>query len=210
MFWRNKVSRPIVRIALAIALTGVVAFAALALTTPTQAHCDSAKGPVATSAHQALLSDDIKLILPYVKPESEAELTAAFKQARMVRKQGNTARQLADRYFIETAVRLHRAGEGAPYTGVTNDDTPEAILTADRAMANGSVDEVNTMLDQAMRKGVEAKYHAVIEARAEAAHLNTVEAHRERVEAELMFEKFVYEMNTLASSTEELTEGHAH
>jgi hypothetical protein len=66
------------------------------------------------------------------------------------------------------------------------------------------------MLEQAMRKGVEAKYQAVVNARAEAKRLNTVEAHRERVEAELMFEKYIYELNTLASSTEALTEGHAH
>jgi hypothetical protein len=178
MFW-HKVTKPTVRIALAIALIGVVAFSALAFTTPTQAHCDSAKGPVATAASK-------------------------------VRKQGTTARQLADRYFIETAVRLHRAGEGAPFTGVTDEETPASILTADRAMASGSVTEVNTILEQAMRKGVEAKYQAVVNARAEAKRLNTVEAHRERVEAELMFEKYIYELNTLASSTEALTEGHAH
>ena len=209
MFWK-KMTKPIVRIALVIALTGVVAFSALALTTPTQAHCDSAKGPVATAAHQALISDNVKLILPYVKPDAEAELTAAFNEASKVRKQGTTARQLADRYFIDTAVRLHRAGEGAPFTGVTDEETPAAILTADRAMASGSVTEVNAMLEQAMHKGVEAKYQAVVKARAEAKRLNTVEAHRERVEAELMFEKFIYELNTLASSTVALTEGHAH
>ena len=28
------------------------------------------------------------------------------------------ARELADRYFFETLVRIHRAGEGAPYTGL--------------------------------------------------------------------------------------------
>ena len=209
MFW-NKATKPIVRIALVVAILGVAAFTALAFTTPTQAHCDSAKGPVATSAHQALISDNVNLILPYVKPEAEAELTAAFTEASKVRKQGNAARQLADRYFIETAVRLHRLGEGAPYTGVTDEETPASILTADQAMATGSLVEVNTMLEQAMHKGVEARYQAVVLAREEANRLNTVEAHRERVEAELMFEKFVYELNTLASSTAALTEGHAH
>lgn len=132
MIW-HKVTKPIVRIALAIALIGVVAFSALVLTTPTQAHCDSAKGPVATAAHQALISNNVKLILPYVKPDAEVELTAAFNEASKVRKQGPTARQLADRYFIETSVRLHRAGEGAPFTGVTNEEIPASILTADRA-----------------------------------------------------------------------------
>ena len=209
MIW-NKVTKPMYRIALIFALIGVVAGAALTITTPSQAHCDSAKGPVATAAHQALISNNIKLVLPYVKPESEVELTAAFKEAQLVRKPGGAARQMADRYFMETAVRLHRAGEGAPYTGVTNEETPPSILTADRAMVSGSTDEVNRMLSQAIRKGVEDRYQAVVKARAEANRLNTVEAHRERVEAELMFEKYVYELNTAASTTEALTEGHAH
>lgn len=209
MIW-NKVRTPIARMALAIALIGIVALTALALTTPTQAHCDSAKGPVANAAHQALISNDVKLILPYVKPESEVELTAAFKTAMQVRKPGGPARDLADRYFIETAVRLHRTGEGAAYTGVTNEETPPSILAADRAMTSGSTSEVNTLLTQAMSKGVEERYQAVVKARAEAKRLNTVEAHRERVEAELMFEKFVYGLYTTASDTAPLTEGHAH
>ena len=209
MIW-NTLSKPLYRIALAVVLIGIVAGAALTITTPSQAHCDSAKGPVATAAHQALISSDVKLILPYVKPESEAELTAAFKEALQVRKPGGTARQMADRYFIETAVRLHRAGEGAAYTGVTDEETPASILAADRAMLSGSTDEVYKMLDLAMRKGVDDRYQAVVKARAEAKRLNTVEAHRERVEAELMFEKYVYELQTSASSTKALTEGHTH
>ena len=203
-------SKRVYRMALWVALIGLVAGTALAITSPTQAHCDSEKGPVATAAHQALISDDVKLILPYVKPEAEAELTAAFKEARIVRKPGGAIRDLADRYFIETAVRLHRAGEGAPYTGVTDEATPASILTADKAMASGSMTEVNKMLEQAMRKGIEARYHSVVEAREAAKRLNTVEAHRERVEAELMFEKYVYELYTAAANTEALTEGHGH
>jgi hypothetical protein len=65
-------------------------------------------------------------------------------------------------------------------------------------------------MEQAMHKGIEARYQAVVKAREEAKHLNTVEAHRERVEAELMFEKYVYELYTMASNTEALKEGHGH
>jgi hypothetical protein len=209
MIW-NTFRKPLYRIALAIALIGVVAGGALVITTPSQAHCDSAKGPVAAAAHQALISNDVKLILPYVQPEAETELTAAFKEAVQVRKKGSAAREMADRYFIETAVRLHRTGEGAAYTGVTDAETPESILAADRSMANGSPDEAYKVLEAALDKGLEARYHAVVEARTEAKRLNTVEAHRERVEAELMFEKYVYELYTAASNTGVLTEGHGH
>ena len=103
----------------------VVIVSALAIPKPAAAHCDSEKGPAATAAHQALEKNNVKLILPYVKPDAEIELTAAFKQALEVRKAGGKALELADRYFIETAVRLHREGEGAAYTGVTDEVTPK-------------------------------------------------------------------------------------
>lgn len=209
MIW-NKERKSLYRVALAIIVIGMVVGTTLAITKPSQAHCDSEKGPVATAAHQALISNDVKLVLPYVKPESEIELTAAFKEAQLVRKSGGPARDMAERYFMETAVRLHRTGVGAAYTGVTDEETPPSILAADRAMSSGSTDEVYKILEQAMRKGVDDRYQAVVKARAEAKRLNTVEAHRERVEAELMFEKFVYELNTTAASSEALTEGHSH
>jgi hypothetical protein len=206
----NKLNKPWFRIVLALVVVAGGVAALQISATPAQAHCDSKNGPVAEAAHQALSASDVKLILPYVKPESEVELTAAFKETLAVRKTGKTARELADRYFVETAIRLHRTGEGAAYTGVTGEAVPESILLADRAMASGSTDEVYKDLEAAIHKAVEAKYGAVVEARAEATRLNTVEAHRKRVEAELMFEKFMYELTTFLSSTEALTEGHAH
>src|SRR5574339_687249 len=198
MFTLNQSKRSYVPI-LSILFIGVLV---LGLTTPRPAlaHCDSEQGPVATAAHQALEQKNVKLILPYVQPEAETELMAAFKQAVDVRKAGGSAKELADRYFIETAVRLHRAGEGASYNGVTDETTPKAILVADKAMASGSLDETYKLLDQEMKTGLQAKYEAVLHAREAAEKLGTVEAHRERVEAELIFEKYVYELFTLASA----------
>ena len=194
---------------LTVLVAGVL-IAALGTARPVQAHCDSEQGPVAAAARDALEKGDVKLILPYVKPEAENELIAAFKQSLAVRKTGGEAKKLADRYFVETAVRLHRAGEGAPYTGVTDESTPKAILIADKAMASGSLEETHTLLDQAMKNGIDEKYQAVVKARAEAEKLGTVEAHRERVEAELIFEKYVYELFTLASSELPHAEGQSH
>jgi hypothetical protein len=208
MFTKNRSVRSY--LAILSVLFVVVAAAALAIPQPAEAHCDSEQGPVAIAAHQALEKGNVKLILPYVKPEAENELVAAFKQAREVRKAGGNAQELADRYFIETAIRLHREGEGAPYMGVTDETTPKAILVADKSMATGSLDETYNLLDQAMKKGLQEKYDAVVKARAEAKELGTVEAHRERVEAELIFEKYVYELFSLASAAEPPAEGHSH
>lgn len=80
---------------------------------PALAHCDAVTGPVVTAAREALESGDVNRILPYVQPEAEAELTTAFELAMAVRTSGGAAQDLADRWFFETAVRLHRAGEGA-------------------------------------------------------------------------------------------------
>ncbi len=192
------------------ALVGVVIVAALANPQPASAHCDSEKGPVATAALQALDKNNINLVLPYVKPEAENELTAAFRQAVEVRKAGGKAKELADRYFVETSIRLHRTGEGAAYTGVTNETTPGAILIADKAMASGSLDEAYKYLDQEMQKGIQQRYQAVVKARTEAQRLGTVEAHRERVEAELTFEKYIYELWAMASGSGAQAEGHSH
>lgn len=181
---------------------------------PASAHCDSVNGPVVTAAQAALEQGDVKLVLPYVKPEAEAELTAAFQHTLEVRQLGAEAQELADHYFFETAVRLHRQGEGAAYTGLkTETDHGPALAAADEALETGSLDTVYSVLDQAIQQGVAEKYEAVQAARTLATEENTVEAQRERAEAELIFEKYVYELYTAAlgqTLPAEGDEGHSH
>jgi hypothetical protein len=166
---------------------------------PAAAHCDSVNGPVVLAAQEALETGDVKLILPYVKAGAEAELTAAFQHAREVRKLGGEAQALADRYFFETAVRLHRAGEGAAYTGLKEEtDHGPALAAAEQALETGSLEQVYGLLDQAIVEGVAQKYQAVQAAREHVGQEGTVEANRERVEAELIFEQYVYELYTAA------------
>lgn len=207
--YTQKRSKLMYLAALAVIFGGIL-LSTLAIPQSAQAYCDSEKGPVASAAHQALESGNGKLILPYVKPEAETELVASFKQAIVVRKVGGSSRELADRYFIETAIRLHRASEGAPFTGVSDESTPQAILVADKAMATGSLDETYKLLDEAIKKDLREKYEAVVKVREEAEHLGTVEAHRERVEADLIFEKYIYELSTVASAEQPAAEGHTH
>ena len=89
------------------------------------AHCDSVDGPVVAAAREALEANDVTRVQPHVKPETEAELMAAFEHTVSVRAHGGEAQDLADRYFFETAVRLHRAGEGARYTGLKEAVEPD-------------------------------------------------------------------------------------
>lgn len=101
------------------ALTALVIASGLAFgMTDARAHCDAEDGPVAKAVQKALETGNVNLVLPYAPAAAEAELQATFAEARKVRALGPDARKLADRLFLETAIRLHRAGEGAAFTGV--------------------------------------------------------------------------------------------
>ena len=60
-----------------------------------------------------------------------------------VRKTGKEARDLADEWFFETVVRLHREGEGAPYTGLrpASLDLGPIVPRAEKAIAKGNPEE---------------------------------------------------------------------
>jgi hypothetical protein len=180
-----------------LAVAVMIAASALLYPAPAQAHCDSTSGPVVEAARQALAKGDVDLVLPYVKADAEAELTAAFDHAREVRKLGPDARELADTFFFETAVRLHRMGEGAAYTGLKEmTDFGPALESAEAAVAGGELEEVYAVLNEAMRESIDAKYAAIETTRAHAAEEQTVAAARERVEAELIFETYVHDLYT--------------
>src|SRR5688572_7912286 len=97
------------------------------------AHCDSLDGPVVKAAQKALDTQNVDLVLVWGRPEDESEIRIAFNKTLAVRTLGQMAKELADRYFYETVVRLHRAGEGAPYTGLkpAGRDLGQAIPAAD-------------------------------------------------------------------------------
>ena len=70
------------------------------------------------AAQKALEMGNGNLVLIWVQQQDEAEIKEAFQKTLAVRQLSPEAKELADRYFFETLVRVHRAGEGAPYTGL--------------------------------------------------------------------------------------------
>lgn len=82
------------------------------------AHCDGLDGPVVKAAQRALETRNPALVLIWVQEQDEPEIRKAFEQTLAVRALSSQARELADRFFFETLVRVHRAGEGAPFTGL--------------------------------------------------------------------------------------------
>jgi hypothetical protein len=122
-------------------------------------HCDTRDGPVVTAARRALQTGNVNFVLIWVPESREKELKDAFEKTLRVRKTDSEAQELADEWFFETTVRLHRAGEGAPYTGLKPaglDWGPvvpraeEAIETDDATDAIGFV--VRTIEDNLQRR----------------------------------------------------------
>jgi hypothetical protein len=173
-------------------VTLAVLFAALALTPcKALAHCDGMDGPVVKAAQRALESGNVNLVLIWVQKPDEVEIRKAFDQSMAVRKLGPEARALADRYFFETLVRLHRAGEGAPYTGLkpAGRDLGPAIPAADKALEAGSVEALLKLLSDLVQAGVSEHFkHAVAKSNFDK---NDVESGREYVNAYVQFVHYV-------------------
>jgi Family of unknown function (DUF6448) len=133
-------------------------------------HCDSLDGPVVTAARSALDSGNVELILPYVHAAGEAEVRALFDHALKVRILGPEAQEVADRLFFETVVRVHRAGEGAPFTGLkpAGLDVGPVIPAAERTLEIGVPDGLIDVLCQTMRTEVTHRHERAMALKAEA------------------------------------------
>ena len=155
-----------------------------------EAHCDTLDGPVVATAQTALEAGDVTPLLKWVSSEEEPNIRTAFQKTIEVRKLGGQARDLADMYFFETLVRIHRAGEGAPYTGLKPGTTVDpAVALADKALASGSVDELSSILSKAMTSGIVARYNNALESQKHADE--NVSAGREFVNDYVVFTHYV-------------------
>lgn len=126
------------------------------------AHCDGMDGPVVTAAQKALDAGKIDGVLIWVQTADEAEIRKAFERTVAVRQLNPQAKALADMYFFETLVRIHRAGEGAAYTGLkpAGRDLGPAIPAADKALEVGTVEPVVKLLTEAVQRGVREHFEA--------------------------------------------------
>ena len=79
-------------------------------------------------------------------------------------------KELADTYFFETLVRLHRAGEGEPYTGLKPAGTPidAAVAAADQALLKGQADPLVRSMTEQVAAGIRQRFERAAQARREA------------------------------------------
>ena len=176
-----------------------------------QAHCDSVDGPVAKASLAALDTGNVNLVLPYAPSNAETEIKAMFAQSLKVRALGPDAKALAERAFIETTIRLHRAGEGAAYNGLkpVGIDYGPAIPAAERAVVTADLAEVKALLVEDIEHGLHTRLTHVLAARSNAKGpitANDVPAARRRVSAELGFVTYVEALHQAAQGGT----GHEH
>jgi hypothetical protein len=187
----------------------VIAFSAMSLidATPALAHCDGVDGPVVSAARLALQTGDVNRVLIWVRPEDIGEIRRAFNEALATRKLGPQAQELADRYFFETLVRIHRAGEGAPYTGLkpAGRDLGPAIPAADKAVETGSVDEVVRLLTETVRQGLHTRFHDLMAKKSFRA--DDVATGREFIES---YVTFIHYVEKLYEAATQPVAGHYH
>lgn len=146
---------------------GLILALACAVIAPRElfAHCDGLDGPVVQAAEQALESGDVNRVLIWVQKSDEPEIRRVFDQTLAVRKLSPEAKTLADRAFFETLVRVHRAGEGAPFTGLkpAGRDLGPVIPAADNALSDNSPESLIKMLTAAVDLSVREHYAAAAE-----------------------------------------------
>ncbi len=143
---------------------GLALLSLLLVPSPGRAHCDTLDGPVVKTGRAALDANDVAPALAWVKPEHEKEITAAFQAAIAARKGDATRREATDHRFLETLVRVHRAGEGAPFSGLkpVGDGVGAAVQAADRAIVARDVAPVERVLAEAVRSGLHERFAAVV------------------------------------------------
>ena len=151
-------------------------------------HCDSMDGPVVTAARHALEASDVNMVLPFVTKDGEPEVIHAFQAASKARALGAAAQEVADLYFFETVVRVHRTGEGAPYTGLkpAGVDEGPVIPVAEMGIETGRPDQLEDLLAKHVRDEVHRRFGRLMELKPAAAR--DVAHAREYVEAMLGLE----------------------
>jgi len=139
-------------------LAAVAAIVAFGWATPAMSHCDTLDGPVVAAARKALDTGNVNLVLIWVQKKDDAEIRKHFEKTVAVRKAGGPAKELADMYFFETRVRIHRAGEGAGYTGLKSGPVEPPIAAADKSLESGKLQEVAQLIMKRMEQGLHRNF----------------------------------------------------
>lgn len=157
-------------------------------------HCDTLDGPVVSVARKALEAGNVDLILPYVRKAGEDEVIEAFKKVMLARKGGGAAEEVADLYFFETVVRVHRAGEGAPFTGLkpAGLSAGPIIPIAEKAIETGSPKKLIKAMQKVVAEEIQKRFDEMTHLSKHAGR--SVDDAREYVEAMLGLQVYSHKL----------------
>lgn len=194
---KQGLSKTVVKIITPIIIFGLIVFGVLTYTNDTaSAHCDSVDGPVVLAAKEALKKGNVNYVLPYVYQDGEDEIKEAFQKAMEARKGSSKVTQdVIDYWFYETVVRVHRIGEGANYTGLKDAglDYGPAIPAAEMAIKTKSVNKVKELILNTVEEEIDKRFDELMELPISNEDVNVA---RERVEGELLFQKYIHQLYT--------------
>ena len=143
----------------AIALLAIAMLAG----TPAFAHCDSYDGPTVKDALKALETNNVNLVLKWVRVSQEPEIIALFNKTYSLRKGDKEVYAIVEKHFLETLVRLHREMEGAPFTGLKPAGTTKKIVQlSDQALESKNVDDFLVKLNTHIGTVIKEKYEKVV------------------------------------------------
>lgn len=154
------------------------------------AHCDTMDGPLVSDARKAIMENNVNYILKWIPQSAESEVRDAFHLTMKVRPLNSDARELADKYLFDVVVRIHRAAEGVPFTGVKPSGTPvdEKILAADKSVEVGNLSPLNGKIPQNNMAELKRRFDKVMLLKNY--DVNNVEAGRKYISAYVQFFKF--------------------
>jgi hypothetical protein len=180
----------------------IALFFILAFPKKASAHCDTMDGPTAIDGMKALETKNINYALKWIMPEGEEELTSIFKLSLKVRQLNDDAKELADRYFLENLVRIHRAGEGAPFMGLKPSGVPidEKVAAADKCIEVGNLSYLEGLVTPEEMPELERRLQKALALKD--FDVNDVQAGREYIKAYVSFFKL--------AEGEDHDHGHGH
>jgi hypothetical protein len=168
-------------------------------------------GPVVKAAMKALDTRDVTTILPFVPKEGETEVTETFEKVLGARAQSPEAKEVADKHFFETVVRIHRAGEGAPFTGLKPAGLGHGpvVPVAEKAIEDGSPEDLVKLLTAAVEEQIRGRFDHVMHLKSESSG-KSVKEKRDYVEAMLGLEVYSHKLYECAHSEPHGEGAHHH
>jgi hypothetical protein len=150
---------------------------------------------------KALETGNLNFVMIWIPKESETELKSIFEKTLRTRKTGKEMQEVAEDWFFENAIRLHRAGEGAAYTGMKPAGLSEGpvVPRAEKAIETGDPKESIGFILKTVEDDLTHRFHHVMEKKKY--DVNDVAAGREYVEAFIGWVVYSHHLYVSVTST---------